>query len=245
MKIEASTVKAHRFSNVRRKGYDPVEVDRVMERLVSTLQAYEKDTASLEARVKEADDSVDAIRRTFAAAQTTRQEMIDEGAARADKIVADAQREAETRLTDATTKIEAMYFDRDQVVIDAHERWAVQVADAEEESFQMLLEAENARAAAIGDRERVRELSDRAVEARLAEVTEEADSIANEIVGEARREELRISSRLDHLRAAITEVEIKIHDLAALATPYTEQIAVIIDLTAIEEDQSLAGSGRS
>ena len=49
----------------------------------------------------------------------------------------------------------------------------------------MLLEAENARAAAVGDRERVRELSDRAVEARLAEVTEEADSIANEIVGEA------------------------------------------------------------
>ena len=109
----------------------------------------------------------------------------------------------------------------------------------------MRLEAENARAVAVGDRERVRELSDRAVEARLAEVTEEADSIANEIVGEARREELRISSRLDHLRAAITEVEIKIHDLAALATPYTEQIAEIIDLTAIEEDQPLTGSGRS
>ena len=64
-------------------------------------------------------------------------------------------------------------------------------------------------------------------------------------VGEARREELRISSRLDHLRAAITEVEIKIHDLAALATPYTEQIAEIIDLTAIEEDQPLTGSGLS
>ena len=41
MKIEASTVKAHRFGTVRRKGYDPIEVDRVMERLVSTLQAYE------------------------------------------------------------------------------------------------------------------------------------------------------------------------------------------------------------
>ena len=245
MKIEASTVKAHRVGTVRRKGYDPVEVDRVMERLVSTLQAYEKDTASLEARVKEADDSVDAIRRTFAAAQTTRQEMIAEGAARADTIVADAQRDAEARLAEAAAKIDRMHFDRDKVVIDAHERWATQVADAEDASFLVLLEAENARAVAVGDRERVRELSDRAVEARLAEVTEEADSIANEIVGEARREELRISSRLDHLRAAITEVEIKIHDLAALATPYTEQIAEIIDLTAIEEDQPLTGSGRS
>jgi len=245
MKIEASTVKAHRFGNVRRKGYDPVEVDRVMERLVSTLQAYEKDTASLEARVKEADDSVDAIRRTFAAAQTTRQEMISEGALRADKIVADAQRDAETRLADATAQIDGMHFERDRVVIDAHEKWVTQVAAADDESFSMLLEAENARAAAVGDRERVHELNERAVEVRLAQVTEEADIIANEIVGEARREELRIASRLDHLRAAITEVEIKIHDLAALATPYTEQIAEIIDLTAIEEEQPLTGSGRS
>ena len=39
MKIEASTVKAHQFGTVRRKGYDPIEVDRVMDRLVSTLQA--------------------------------------------------------------------------------------------------------------------------------------------------------------------------------------------------------------
>ena len=245
MKIEASTVKAHRFGTVRRKGYDPVEVDRVMDRLVSTLQADERDTASLEARVKEADDSVDAIRRTFAAAQTTRQEMISEGAARADEIVADAQRDADARLADARAKIDQMHFDRDQVVIDAHERWVTQVAAAENESFEMLLEAEHARAAAVGDRERVLELSNRAVEARLAEATTEADTIANEIVGEARREELRISSRLDHLRAAITEVEIKIHDLAALATPYTEEIAEIIDLTAIEDDHPLTGSGLS
>ena len=245
MKIEASTVQAHRFGSVRRKGYDPVEVDRVIERLVSTLEAYETDTASLEARVKEADDSVDAIRRTFAAAQTTRQEMISEGATRADKIVGDAQRDAETRLAEAKAKIDGMHFERDQVVIDAHEKWVTRITKADEESFQMLLEAENARAAAVGDRARVLELSERAVEARLIEVTEEADRIANEIVGEASREELRISSRLDHLRAAITEVEIKIHDLAALATPYTEEIAEIIDLTAIEEDQPLAGSGRS
>ena len=171
--------------------------------------------------------------------------MISEGAARADKIVADAQRDAETRLADATAKIGTMHFERDNVVIDAHEKWVTQVAAAEDDSFNMLLEAENARAAAVADRERIRELSDRAVEARLAEVTEEADSIANEIVGEARREELRISSRLDHLRAAITEVEIKIHDLAALATPYTEQIAEIIDLTTVEEDQPMTGSGLS
>ena len=65
------------------------------------------------------------------------------------------------------------------------------------------------------------------------EQVEVASVKANEIVGEASREELRIAARLDHLRAAISEVEAKIHDLAAAATPYTEQIAEIIDLTGL------------
>jgi DivIVA domain-containing protein len=245
MKIEATTVEAHRFGTVRRKGYDPVEVDRVMDRLVSTLRSYEIDTAALEARVQEADESVDAIRRTFVAAQKTKQEMISEGAIRADQIVANAQRDAAERLRAARTRIDEMHFERDHVIIEAHGRWEKLVSDADEASFEMLLAAETARASAVGDRQRVIELGERAAEARLAAAAAEADRIANEIVGEASREEMRISARLDHLRAAITEVETKIHDLAAIATPYTEQIADIIDLTRVEEDQPLAGSGRS
>ena len=245
MKIEATTVEAHRFGTVRRKGYDPVEVDRVMDRLVATLRSYERDTELLEVRVQEADESIDAIRRTFVAAQQTKQEMISEGATRADQIVANAQRDAAQRLDAARDKIDTMHFERDQVIIEAHGRWENLVTEADEASFEMMLEAETARAAAIGDHHRVIELSERSAEARLAEASEEADRIANEIVGEASREELRISSRLDHLRAAITEVETKIHDLAAVATPYTEQIADIIDLTEVEEEQPLTGSGLS
>jgi len=245
MKIEATTVEAHRFGTVRRKGYDPVEVDRVMERLVATLRSYEADTKTLQARVDEADESVDAIRRTFAAAQRTRQQMIDEGATQAADLVANAQNDANDRLAKAKEQIDDLQFDRDAVVIDAHEQWFARVSDAEEQSFRAELNAEVARASASGDRERVIQLSERAAAARLDEATEEADRIANEIVGEASREELRISARLDHLRAAITEVEIKIHDLAALATPYTEEIAEIIDLTEVDEAQPLTGSGRS
>ncbi len=200
----------------------------------------------LEARVQEADESVDAIRRTFLAAQQTKQEMITEGATRADQIVANAQQRRGPAPPDCPrVKIDTMHFERDQVIIEAHGRWEKLVTEADEASFEMMLEAETARASAIGDRQHVIELSERAAEARLATATEEADRIANEIVGEASREELRISARLDHLRAAITEVETKIHDLAAVATPYTEQIADIIDLTDVEEDQPMAGSGRS
>jgi len=285
MKIEATTVEAHRFGTVRRKGYDPVEVDRVMDRLVATLRSYERDTEALESRVRDADDSIDAIRRTFVTAQRTKQEMINEGAALADSMVAKAQQDAESRLETARTEIDGMYFERDQVVIEANGRFQKVVTEAEELSFEVLLDAEMARVSAVGDRERILELSEQAAEARLLEASdtadrviaeaedvrasvagdrtrileeteraaesrmanaaEEADRIANEIVGEASREELRISARLDHLRAAITEVETKIHDLAAAATPYTEQIADIIDLTEVEEDQPLTGSGRS
>lgn len=285
MKIEATTVQAHRFGTVRRKGYDPVEVDRVMDRLVATLQSYEHDTGLLEVRVQEADESIDAIRRTFVAAQRTKDEMISEGATRADQIVADAQRTAARRLEDAKTRIDSMHFERDQVVIEAHGQWERLMSEADEASFLMLLEAETARASAIGDRERIVHLSERAAKAKLSEASEaadellleaeaarasvlrdrqyvleearqaaddriaaaaeEAERIANEIVGEASREELRISARLDHLRAAITEVETKIHDLAAIATPYTEEMADIIDLTEVDEEQPLTGSGRN
>ena len=245
MKIESTTVKEHRFGTVRRKGYDPVEVDRVMDRLVATLRSYEHDTALLEARVQEADESVEAIRRTFVAAQRTKQEMISEGAKRADQIVAAAQRDAAKRLDAAHARIDTMYVERDQVSIEAHGEWERLMSEADEASFRMLLDAETARASSTGDRERVLELSERAAAAKLAAAAEEADRVSNEIIGEASREELRISARLDHLRAAITEVEAKIHDLAAVAAPYTAEIADIIDLTAVEEDQPLAGSGRN
>src|SRR5665811_762284 len=120
MKIESSTVEAHRFGRVRRKGYDPIEVDRVMERLVATLRSYEEETNALEARVTEADDSVDAIRRTFAAAQRTREEMVTEGARRAERIVQAAVLEADELKARTITEIDEMQFERDKVVIAAH-----------------------------------------------------------------------------------------------------------------------------
>ncbi|MEA3501904.1 MAG: DivIVA domain-containing protein [Actinomycetota bacterium] len=245
MKIEASTVEAHRFARVRRKGYDPIEVDRVMGRLVATLRSYEEDTGVLEARVQEADNSVDAIRRTFAAAQRTREEMLSEGATQAADMRQNAQQDADELLAHAHAEVESMEFDRDQVVIDAHAEWVNRLAEAEDESFRLLLEAENARSSAVSEKAQILDLNQRVAEARLKEAAEEADRIANEIVGEASREEMLIAERLQHLRAAVREVETKIHDLAAVATPYTEQIAEIIDLTAVGEEHPLAGSGRT
>lgn len=245
MKIEASTVEAHRFARVRRKGYDSVEVDRVMERLIATLRSHEHDTAELEARVSQADDSVDAIRRTFAAAQRTRDEMINESAGRAASIVEDAKGEAGRLIETARTEAEAVMFERDEAMIRAHRDGANRMAEAEAASHRLLLDAEMARSDAVTLTEQALERNGAEIDTMTAAAVAEAERIANEIVGAARREEIRLASRLEELRTAVAEVETKIDALAALTAPHTTHIAEVIDLTVIDGEAMLTGLGRS
>jgi DivIVA domain-containing protein len=245
MKIEASTVEAHRFARVRRKGYDPIEVDRVIERLVATLRSHEHDTAELEARVLQADDSVDAIRRTFAAAQRTRDAMINEGAAQAATIVDEANGEAGRLIGNARAEAETMMFERDEAMIRAHREGADRMAEAEASSYRLLLDAETARSDAVTMTERALEHNTAEIDAMKAVAVVEAERLANEIVGAARREEIRLGSRLEELRTAVVEVETKINDLAALVTPRTTHIAEVIDLTVVDGGALRSGMGRS
>ena len=245
MKIEASTVEAHRFARVRRKGYDSVEVDRVMERLIATLRSHEHDTAELEARVAQADDSVDAIRRTFAAAQRTRDEMINESADRAASIVEDAKGEAGRLIETARTEAEAVMFDRDEAMIRTHRDGANRMAEAEAASHRLLLDAEMARSDAVTLTERALERNRAEIDTMTAAKVAEAERIANEIVGAARREEIRLASRLEELRTAVADVETKVNALAALTAHHTTHIAEVIDLTVIDGEAMLTGLGRS
>jgi DivIVA domain-containing protein len=245
MKIEASTVEAHRFVRVRRKGYDPIEVDRVMDRLVTTLRAHEQDTAELEERVAVADDSVDAIRRTFAAAQRTRDEMINESAARAATIIEDADGEAGRITESARTEAEAVMFERDEAIIQAHREGADRMAEAEAASHRLLLGAEMARSDAVTLTEQALEHNAARIEAMKTAAAVEAERHANEIVGAARREEIRLATRLGELRTAVADVEAKINDLAALTTTHTTHIADVIDLTVIDGEALGIGLGRS
>ncbi len=245
MKIEASTVEAHRFARVRRKGYDPIEVDRVMERLIATLRAYEHDTAKLEERVVQADDSVDAIRRTFAAAQRTRDEMINEGAARAAAIVDDAKGEAGRLIGNARAEAEAMLFEPDEAMIRAHREGADRMAEAEASAYRLLLDAETARSDAVTLTEQALERNNTEIDTMKAAAVVETERIANEIVGAARREEIRLATHLEELRTAVAEVESKINDLAALTAPRTTHIAQVIDLTVIDGEATISGLGRS
>lgn len=106
--ISASAADAHRFGRVKRNGYDPAEVDAVVSRLVATLRTYEDRTAMLEERLAEADASADAIRRTFIAAEKTRDEILDGAREHASSITDTARREAEDVLSVARNEAAEM-----------------------------------------------------------------------------------------------------------------------------------------
>lgn len=93
MPIEPSLLDLHHFT-VRRRGYDPSEVDSVMRRVADSLRRYEERIAHLEERLSEADDSAHAVSRTMVAAQRTHDQLIEEASALARRILLEADREA-------------------------------------------------------------------------------------------------------------------------------------------------------
>ena len=119
--ISASAAEAHRFGRVKRNGYDPAEVDAVVGRLVDTLASYERRVAALEERLEEADASADAIRRTFIAAEKTRDEILDSARGQADDLREAARSEAE----------EIVHVARIQAT-ELSERAAAEAADLEQ-----------------------------------------------------------------------------------------------------------------
>ncbi|MGI9667842.1 MAG: DivIVA domain-containing protein [Acidimicrobiia bacterium] len=102
--INSAGADAHRFGRVRRNGYDPTEVDAVVARLVEELRIYESRTAKLEERLIEADASADAIRRTFVAAEQTRDEIVSGAREQATSITDAAHAEAEDVLSAARSQ---------------------------------------------------------------------------------------------------------------------------------------------
>jgi len=156
--ISASAADAHRFGRVKRNGYDPDEVDAVVARLVETLRKYEDRTERLEERLAEADASADAIRKTFIAAERTRDEIVEGARDQADAIRLAARSDADDILEDArrsaaeltehaearAKEVTASAKELDRVMAS---RRATTIEAAYHEAEQILLEAEEGAAA--------------------------------------------------------------------------------------------------
>lgn len=230
--ISASAADAHRFGRVRRNGYDPDEVDAVVSRLVETLQKYEDRMGSLEDRLTEADASADAIRRTFVAAEKTRDEILDAARSQAQSITEGARVEADEllasarstaaestaraqeevdRLTELSESLELeMASTRTRILADAQSEADRIVEDAESVAAeraaatteQMRAETE-ANLAAARDRQRRSDLAARAIAIATARLRREALVGADLVVSRAEERAAAIVADAEREREAL------------------------------------------
>lgn len=228
-----------------------------MERVSDTLHEYEMLTARLEEQLRQEHEPTEAIRRTFEAAERTKQEMIAEGAAEVERLRQQAE-------TDAAAMVEATWTETSQLRTEAEAEAAEMVGRAahrldiaEREAERRLIEAEHRAAESQMTAESSLEQSTNA----LAEATERAETQAEVLLDDARRRadallatagarERQLSDRLVALELAVADARRQLralgdaavaaaeHDASDEAWPQDEAQAedgAVLDLTEDEE----------
>ena len=114
--ISASIAETHRFGRVRKNGYDPAEVDAVIARLADALRRNDERIAALTEKIDAADASADAIRRTFVAAEATRDEILEDARTEASAIAEAARSDAE-QLADGISEMRSEIAARRQRIL--------------------------------------------------------------------------------------------------------------------------------
>lgn len=213
--INTSVVETHRFGRVKRSGYDPIEVDAVIARLIDELRRTGERIGDLTKRLDTADASAEAILKTFVVAEATRDEIVAEAHAEADAITAAARDDAEavTRAADELgAEISAsrgrlfldMYQETDRCRRDIEIRLAEHSSSAEWTVHNATIAANRSIA--------------------------ETDARATVAEQEARVEAENLREQIKSMEQAATELESAALSLAEAV----QQDAKIIDLTAIE-----------
>lgn len=258
--ISASAADAHRFGRVKRNGYDPAEVDAVVSRLVEALRGYEQKTERLEERLAEADASADAIRKTFIAAERTRDEILDSAREQAETIRTAARSEAEevvstarTQAAELTDRAQAEATDiaalaqeldheiaerRASILASAHEEAESIVTTAEGEAAARIAEAmtsaDELAARAEEDAEGLRHASGQAAQAASVAaswIRREAFEQANAIVGEADERAALLLADAERDRATINQ---RVTELRAAIVGLEASARNLADVTATE-----------
>lgn len=254
MRISASTVAAHRFGVVRRRGYDPAEVDAAMERVSDTLHEYEQLTARLEEELRQKLEPTEALRRTFEAAERTKQEMIAEGTAEAERLRTQAEVDVASMVEDAWTEASKVRSQAEDEAAEMVGRAAHRLDIAEREAERRLLQAEERAAQAQIAAEASLDESGRVVGEATARAEAEAESLlddarkrADALLATAGARERQLSDRLVALELAVADARRQLQALGEAAMSAAEHSAsegdesaepaddATIDLTAEDE----------
>ncbi|RLE11295.1 MAG: hypothetical protein DRJ28_10915 [Actinobacteria bacterium] len=214
--ISASIAETHRFGRVRKNGYDPAEVDAVVSRLVDALRRNDERITALMERIDAADASADAIRKTFVAAETTR-----------DEILADARTEATTIADEARSKAEEMVDNISEMDVEVAGRRQRALTEVYRDAERRMVMIEQQTAQRSADAEwAVRDAID-VRNRRVSDTEAEAEAIRNEAEGEA----AQIRTRIAAMAQAAVSLEKAAETLAATA----QDGARVIDLTAMQQ----------
>lgn len=213
--ISASIPETHRFGRVRKNGYDPAEVDAVVQRLVDALRQYDERVAALTEKIDAADASADAIRRTFVAAQSTRDQILVDARLEASSITESATIEVATlsrAAEDLQTEIAAS---RDRILTGIYADAENRMLEIERATAQRTIDAEWAIHTAIETRDH-----------NLSATEADAEIAAHA----AQREVAQLRSRI----ATMSEAAISLEQAAEAFAATAREGARVIDLTAVE-----------
>lgn len=212
MKVDASTVATHEFTAVRRRGYDPSEVDAVMTRVADALRTYEEQVAALQEAVEQAKQPSEAIQRMLVAAQATKDEMIAEARQQAEELRAEAFATSHELIESCKTEVSA-------VETETRER----VLALEQEAQQRLAAAEAEADRIVDDAQATADAIEEEAEASLRAARSEADAL----IEEARTEAGERISRSE--RAATAAVEMAVAEADGVRSTAEAEAAALRD----------------
>ena len=240
--ISASIAETHRFGRVRKYGYDPAEVDAVVARLIDALRRNDERITLLTDKIDVADASADAIRRTFVAVQTTRDEILDDARNEASTITGTAEADA-AELVEATYRLQSdIATSRDQILAGIYEEAEKRMLEIEFSAAQRSTDAEwavreatQARDRAVSDTEadsatavHKAEIDAAQIRAKITSMSQAAvglekaaEALANSVREGAKVVDLTAMDQLDHSSIPIPESETVIEDkpLLSVARP--------------------------
>lgn len=246
--IDATAAGSHRFGTVRKHGYDPAEVDAVVERLADALTASNDRIQLLEQRLEESSVSSSAIARTLAAVEKTKEEIITEATEEADRIREEARAEAEETMGLASSLeselaarrdsiLSEAYTYADQVMAEAHAKASEQEIRSAQTASEIIDDATNTAEALRSRSETAARNQDIAAAWALRATTDRANQLVMDaerqaalIVRDAAFETERLSEKSENIRMALRNLKASAQALADNTVSEVE----VIDLAAVE-----------
>jgi DivIVA domain-containing protein len=219
----------------RWRGYDPEEVDDLLERVAAGLEDFEnrirqatERAVRAEQRASEGSDTDETLRRTLVLAQRTADAAIADAEERAKQLIADAEQRAAATVTDADQRATATLTDADQ-------RATATLSEAEAEARRITDENETRLRENVSTLESARSKLQEDVDALDRFVTDERERLRTTLHGLI----ARVDTDLQRDRSAPTVSEIEVPEPAPTTDEASSEATDVPGGAAAEEPAAI------